>query len=97
MKKMKRIEAILSKKLEGEKMTNKMGKIKNALEAARLNAETKLIETDEKMQRCVETFESGKLMISQLCELVYEKNETNESIEALKEIEKYLNEDIKVD
>lgn len=96
---MKRILAILKDKLEDAKLDNKVKRINNALEAAKLNAETDLMETEAKMDEAIAKLSEGAEASSVINELkgAFEKKAAiAEGLETIEAIKKYLNEEVTV-
>lgn len=96
---MKRILAILKDKLEDVKLDNKMKRINNALEAAKLNAETDLMETETKMDEAIAKLSEGAEASSVINELkaAFEKKEDiAEGLKTIEDIKNYLNEEVTV-
>lgn len=96
---MKRILAILKDKLEDAKLDNKVKRINNALEAAKLNAETDLMETEAKMDEAIAKLSEGAEASSVINELkaAFEKKEgIAEGLKTIEVIKNYLNEEVTV-
>ena len=91
------VVAILKEKVEEQKLENKVNRIKNAIQAARLNAETDLMEVADERIKTVETFKDDKTeaVLTKLCDLVSKEKSIKESLENLKEVEDFLFKDIK--
>lgn len=96
---MKRILAILKDKLEDAKLDNKVKRINNALEAAKLNAETDLMETEAKMDEAIAKLSEGAEASTVINELkaAFEKKESiAEGLKTIEAIKNYLNEEVTV-
>lgn len=96
---MKRILAILKDKLEDAKLDNKVKRINNALEAAKLNAETDLMETEAKMDEAIAKLSEGaeaSTVIKELKAAFDRKDEISDGLHRLEEIKNYLNEEVTV-
>lgn len=96
---MKRILAILKDKLEDVKLDNKVKRINNALEAAKLNAETDLMETEAKMDEAIAKLSEGAEASTVINELkaAFEKKESiAEGLKTIEAIKNYLNEEVTV-
>jgi len=96
---MKRILAILKDKLEDAKLDNKVKRINNALEAAKLNAETDLMETEAKMDEAIAKLSEGAEASTVINELkaAFEKKEgIDEGLKTIEAIKNYLNEEVTV-
>lgn len=97
---MKRICAILKEKLEDVKLENKVKRVTNALNTAKTNAESDLMEIDDQMSNTLELLKDKDItpntVIQKLAELIKRKKEIEEGIENINAVEKYINEDIDV-
>ena len=96
---MKRILAILKDKLEDAKLDNKVKRINNALEAAKLNAETDLMESEAKLDEAIAKLSEGAEASTVINELkaAFEKKESiAESLKTIEAIKNYLNEEVTV-
>lgn len=96
---MKRVLAILKDKLEDAKLDNKVKRINNALEAAKLNAETDLMETEAKMDEAIAKLSEGAEASSVINELkaAFEKKESiAEGLKTIEAIKNYLNEEVAI-
>ena len=96
---MKRILAILKDKLQDAKLDNKVKRINNALEAAKLNAETDLMETEAKMDEAIAKLSEGAEASTVINELkaAFEKKEgIAEGLKTIEAIKNYLNEEVTV-
>lgn len=96
---MKRILAILKDKLEDAKLDNKVKRVNNALEAAKLNAETDLMETEAKMDEAIAKLSEGAEASTVINELkaAFEKKEgITEGLKTIEAIKNYINEEVTV-
>lgn len=96
---MKRILAILKDKLEDVKLDNKVKRINHALEAAKLNAETDLMETEAKMDEAIAKLAKGVEASDIIIELkdAFEKKESiTDGLKTIEAIKNYLNEEVAV-
>lgn len=97
---MKRICAILKEKLEDVKLENKVKRVTNALNTAKTNAESDLMEIDDQMSNTLELLKDKDItpntVIQKLADLIKRKKEIEEGIENINAVEKYINEDIDV-
>lgn len=94
---MKRIIAILKGKLEDVKLENKVKRINNALEAAKLNAETELMETDAKLDEAIVKLSQDATateVINELKDLFEEKENIEAGLKTIETIRIYLNETV---
>lgn len=97
---MKRILAILKDKLEDAKLDNKVKRINNALEAAKLNAETDLMETEAKMDEAIAELSEGaeaSTVINELKAAFEKKEDIAEGLKTIEAIKNYLNEEVTVE
>lgn len=96
---MKRILAILKDKLEDAKLDNKVKRINNALEAAKLNAETDLMEIEAKRDEAIAKLSEGAEASTVINELkaAFEKKEgITEGLKTIEAIKNYINEEVTV-
>lgn len=97
---MKRICAILKEKLEDVKLENKVKRVTNALNTAKTNAESDLMEVDDQMSNVLETLKDKDVtpneVINKLAELINRKKEIEEGIANIELVDKYINEEIDV-
>ena len=97
---MKRITAILKEKLEDVKLNNKVQRVTNALNTAKTNAESDLMEVDDQMSGVLETLKDKDVtpneVINKLVELINRKKEIEEGIANIELVDKYINEEIDV-
>lgn len=96
---MKRILAILKDKLEDAKLDNKVKRINNALEAAKLNAETDLMETEAKMDEAIAKLSEGaeaSAVINELKAAFEKKAAIAEGLKTIEAIKNYLNEEVTI-
>lgn len=96
---MKRILAILKDKLEDAKLDNKVKRINNALEAAKLNAETDLMETEAKMDEAIAKLSEGaeaSAVINELKDAYEKKAAIAEGLKTIEAIKNYLNEEVTI-
>lgn len=97
---MNRLIAILSKKFDQKRLENKVKRINGAIEAALTNAETDLLDIEDKMANTLAKLEDdveAKVIINELKDLIDQENDTKSGIEALKRIKDYINEPVDVD
>lgn len=89
---MKKITAILKDLCKEAELKNKENRVKNAIEAAKLNAETDLMEVDEEMGNIVQELnkENTSAVLERLCYVISKKRATQDAISVLKEVEEYL-------
>ena len=97
---MKRIVAILQGKLEEVKLNNKVKRVESALNNAKLNAETELLAIEDQMTATVEKFTNADVnineVITELQHCINRKNEIDEGLKTIEEINNYLNESVSV-
>jgi hypothetical protein len=97
---MKRIIAILQSKMEEVKLNNKVKRVKNSLDNAKLNAETELLAIEDKMTAAVEELTQNDVdvndVITKLQNCINRKKEIQEGLDTINEINEYLNEEIPV-
>ena len=97
---MKRICAILKEKLEDVKLENKVKRVTNALNTAKTNAESDLMEIDDQMSNTLELLKDKDItpntVVQKLADLIKHKKEIEEGVENINAVEKYINEDIDV-
>ena len=97
---MNRLIAILSKKFDQKRLENKVKRINGAIEAALTNAETDLLDIEDKMANTLAKLEDdveAKVIINELKDIIDHESEVKSGIEALKRIKDYINEPVEVD
>lgn len=97
---MNRLIAILSKKFDQKRLENKVKRINGAIEAALTNAETDLLDIEDKMANTLAKLEDdveAKVIINELKDLIDHESDVRSGIEALKRIKTYINEPVEVD
>lgn len=92
-----KIMAILKEKIEEQKLQNKINKVKNCIQASRLQAETDLMELSDRKIQTVESLKDRETstVLEQLVGLQNKENSIKEQLGVLAQIEKFLFEDIK--
>jgi hypothetical protein len=96
----KRILAVLQGKLEEARLQNKVKRVMSALDAAKLNAETELLGVEDSLSEAIKRLAEGdevSSVLTKLKELFEKKAEIKEGLQTIKEIEDYLNADVKVE
>ena len=98
---MKRIVAILKGKLEDLKLDNKVKRVENALDAAKLNAETDLMEAQAGMEAAVAKLSEDGVnvtdVINSMKRAIERQREIQEGLNDIDAIKKFLNEEVKVE
>lgn len=92
-----KIMAILKEKIEEQKLQNKINKVKNCIQASRLQAETDLMELSDRKIQTVESLKDRETstVLEQLVGLQNKENSIKEQLGVLAQVEKFLFEDIK--
>lgn len=97
---MKRIIAILQSKMEEVKLNNKVKRVESNLNNAKLNAETELLEIEDKMTAAVEKLTESDVnvneVITELQDCINRRKDIKEGLDTIKEISEYLNEELSV-
>lgn len=96
---MNRINAILRKKLEKLKIDHKIKRVNNALEAAKLNAETELMGIDTKLEEAVEELSTATevtTVIEELKKIFEDREDIKEGLKIIELIKNYLNEEVEL-
>ena len=97
---MKRIIAILQSKMEDVKLKNKVKRVESNLNNAKLNAETELLEIEDKMTAAVEKLTESDVnvneVITELQDCINRKKDIKEGLDTIKKISEYLNEELSV-
>lgn len=93
---MLKIIAILQEKMEEQKLKNKVNRVKNSIQAARLNAETDLMEVADNRIKTVESLKDKdtESVLTELIELENRESAIRESLSSLDKVEKYLFEEV---
>jgi Tfp pilus assembly protein FimT len=93
---MLKIIAILQEKMEEQKLKNKVNRVKNSIQAARLNAETDLMEVADNRIKAVESLKDKdtETVLAALVDLEERENAIRESLQNLDKVEKYLFEEV---
>jgi hypothetical protein len=89
---MKRIIAILKELIEDQKLNNKVKRVENAIQAASLNAETELMEIQDKKIKAVESLKDKDTedVLGELVSLVEKEKEIQEATDNLAIVKNYL-------
>ena len=89
---MKRIIAILKELIEDQKLNNKVKRVENAIQAASLNAETELMEIQDKKIKAVESLKDKDTedVLQELVSLVEKEKEIQEATDNLAIVKNYL-------
>ena len=89
---MKRIIAILKELIEDQKLNNKVKRVENAIQAASLNAETELMEIQDKKIKAVESLKDKDTeeVLGELVALVEKEKEIQEATDNLAIVKEYL-------
>lgn len=89
---MKRIIAILKELIEDQKLNNKVKRVENAIQAANLNAETELMEIQDKKIKAVESLKDKDTedVLKELVSLVEKEKEIKEATDNLAIVKEYL-------
>lgn len=89
---MKRIIAILKELIEDQKLNNKVKRVENAIQAASLNAETELMEIQDKKIKAVESLKDKDTedVLKELVALVEKEKEIQEATDNLAIVKNYL-------
>lgn len=91
-----RIVAILSEKIEEQKMKNKVNRVKNSIQAARLNAETAMMKIADQRISVIESLKEKETpdVLEQLVQLQAEQEAIQDQLRYLDGVEKFLFEEI---
>lgn len=93
---MMRIIAILSEKIEEQKMKNKVNRVKNSIQAARLNAETDMMKIADQRIATIESLKEKETpdVLEQLVQLEADQEAIQNQLRYLDGVEKFLFEEI---
>lgn len=93
---MMRIIAILSEKIEEQKMKNKVNRVKNSIQAARLNAETDSMQIADKRIAIIESLKEKETpdVLEALVNCEAELDSIQKNLQYLDNVEKFLFEEI---
>lgn len=93
---MMRIIAILSEKIEEQKMKNKVNRVKNSIQAARLNAETDMMKIADQRITTIESLKENETpdVLEKLVQLEAGQEAIQDQLRYLDEVEKFLFEEI---
>jgi len=91
-----RIIAILSEKIEEQKMKNKVNRVKNSIQAARLNAETDMMQIADKRIAIIESLKEKETpdVLEALVNCEAELDAVQQNLQYLDNVEKFLFEEI---
>ena len=91
-----RIIAILSEKIEEQKMKNKVNRVKNSIQAARLNAETDMMQIADRRIAVIESLKEKETpdVLNALVSLEEEQDAIQRNLQYLDNVEKFLFEEI---
>lgn len=91
-----RIIAILSEKIEEQKMKNKVNRVKNSIQAARLNAETDMMQIADKRIAIIESLKEKETsdVLEALVNCEAELDAVQKNLQYLDNVEKFLFEEI---
>ncbi len=91
-----RLIAILSEKIEEQKMKNKVNRVKNSIQAARLNAETDMMKIADQRIVVIESLKEKETpdVLEQLVQLEADQEVIQNQLRYLDGVEKFLFEDI---
>lgn len=91
-----RLIAILSEKIEEQKMKNKVNRVKNSIQAARLNAETDMMKIADQRIAVIESLKEKETpdVLEQLVQLEADQETIQDQLRYLDGVEKFLFEDI---
>lgn len=91
-----RIIAILSEKIEEQKMKNKINRVKNSIQAARLNAETDMMQIADRRIAVIESLKEKETpdVLNALVSLEEEQDAIQRNLQYLDNVEKFLFEEI---
>lgn len=91
-----KIIAILQEKLEEQKLKNKVNRVRNCIQAARLQAETDLMEISDRRIKTVESLKERETsdVMTELLSLRKQENAINEQLLYLEQEEKFLFEEV---
>jgi len=93
---MMKIIAILQEKLEEQKLKNKVNRVRNCIQAARLQAETDLMEIYDKKIKTTESLKERETddVMSDLVALEANEDSINRQLSYLDKVEKFLFEEV---
>lgn len=97
---MKRLTAYLTGKVEALKATNREKKVKSSINAAKINFEEQRDDATLKIEELTEslaTCESVTGVLQQISDQMEIREEAERGLKRMQDIEKYFNEDIKVE
>jgi len=91
-----KIIAILQEKLEEQKLKNKVNRVRNCIQAARLQAETDLMEIYDKKIKTTESLKERETddVMSDLVALEANEDSINRQLSYLDKVEKFLFEEV---
>lgn len=91
-----RLIAILSEKIEEQKMKNKVNRVKNSIQAARLNAETDMMQIADKRIAIIESLKEKETpdVLEALVSCEAELDAIQKNLQYLDNVEKFLFEEI---
>lgn len=91
-----KIIAILQEKVEEQKLKNKVNRVKNSIQAARLQAETDLMEISDKRIKAVESLKEKETtcVLDALMDIQHRENSIKTQLSELDQVEKFLFEEI---
>lgn len=91
-----KIIAILQEKLEEQKLKNKVNRVKNCIQSARLQAETDLMEISDTKIKIVESLKERETsdVLTDLVDLQKKEDSINQQLFYLDKVEKFLFEEI---
>lgn len=97
---MKRITAYLKGKIEEIKCASREKRVNSALEAAKINFEEQIADSDTKIDKLMSelgTTDDVQSIIQQLSEYMDDKEEAERGIKRLEEIKAFMNEEVQVE
>lgn len=98
---MKRIIAILQNKIEEVKLNNKVKRVENNLNNAKLNAEDELLAIEDKMSAAIEKLTQNDIdvngVITELQKCINRKKDIKDGLDTIQEIHAYLDEEVSVE
>lgn len=91
-----KIIASLQEKLEEQKLKNKVSRVKNCIQAAKLQAETDLMEISDKRIKAVESLKEKETtdVLDELMTIQHKENSIKIKLSELDQVEKFLFEEI---
>lgn len=91
-----KIIAILQEKLEEQKLKNKVNRVKNCIQAAKLQAETDLMEISDKRIKAVESLKEKETtdVLNELMTIQHKENSIKTQLSELDQVERFLFEEI---